>query len=171
MIIEARLPSWYRNPALETEHSLPYALFMRSTPVTHGRVIVPPAPLADGEIRPIPDGPIPTDDYIAPYEFSARRYSVVLVHPGNHFELIIGSTYYGKQGEYEGEPIESGFDTEDIDEPLKKYITKEFKTLYRVPEWKTIDQFVDPEDLMKWDGSAQSLQRMFPNDPYPSDIF
>lgn len=110
------------------DEPLGYEVWIRSTPTKRGVIISPKG------------------NYLGPAEFSDRRYSVALKYPGNHFELVIGSVLY-----------DDGFDTEDVDEPLKKFLSNKFKDLIRVPTTKTIEM----QSLSEWDGDAQSLNLLF----------
>lgn len=85
-------------------------------------------------------------NYESPAEYSPRRYSIAIKHPGNYYQLIIGSLSY-----------RTGFDSEDIDEPLNKFINGEFKILLHVPTTKTLEM----QSLSEWEGSSQELRAMF----------
>lgn len=122
------IPEWYNNPVLD--ETQPFKTYIRSTPSFRGVVISP------------------TGNYDSEGEYSPRRYSVIRIWPGNHFELIIGSTFY----------VKDGFDSEDIDEPLEKFLAGAFTTLYRIPT----DRTVEMQDISEWGGSSQQLKAMFP---------
>lgn len=128
VLVEARLPEWYRNPVLDAPYGA--EVWIRSTPTYRGTVIHPGG------------------NYEAPPEYSWRRYSVAIRHPGNHWELLVGSTHYDKDG----------FDTEDVDEPLEKFLAGQFATLYRIPTNRTTDM---QDATVEWQGDAQYLKRNF----------
>lgn len=78
-------------------------------------------------------GPIPDET-----EFSPRRFSVI-VERDERFILQIGSVAYTE-----------GYDSFNVMEPFKKYISGEFQVL--------LSKIVtDRDEAFAWDGMAQSL--------------
>lgn len=149
------IETWFRDPVLDANAG--YELWIRSTPTYHGIVIAPPAKPKSG-IKPGPDGQVPDESYIGDGRYSSRRYSIARIYPGNKFELIVGSPYY----------LHDGWDTEDINEPLKKFLTNQFAILYRVPTIKTVEM----QSLDEWNGSSQQLNQLFnyqSHTPDPAD--
>lgn len=150
---------WHRE--YDTMDTLGYNLWMRSTPTYTGEVIVAPVKIHEGELRPYPDGPLPSQNYIAPGSLSDRRYSAIKQYPGNKFELIVGSVVYGVPGfkagnaaspnpEYDGY-VDTGWESGAINEPFDKFFANQFRVLYRrvYPDWM--------DDIDDWTGSAQEL--------------
>lgn len=150
------LPYWHRE--FDTLDDLGYAIWMRSTPTSRGAVIVAPPKILPGEVRPVPDGPIPTNEYIGEPEFSPRRYSVIIEKPGSSFTLYIVSMAYD----------ETGWDTEDIAEPFNKmygaydgtilHNDKEVRAVVFIPSTLTADWMLEIAD---WQGSTQELIARF----------
>lgn len=152
---------WHRE--YDTMGTLGYNLWMRSTPTYHGQVIVAPPKIYEDELRDCPDGPIPVDTYYAEPGLSARRYSAIKEYPGSKYEIMIGSVVYGVPGFKAGHPdspnpqydgfVDTGWETDAINEPFDKFFANQFRILYRRPISKT-DWMTDVDD---WTGSAQEL--------------
>lgn len=96
------LPDWHRE--FDTMDTLGFNLYMRSTPTKVSTVsgpqvvIVAPPKIYEDEVRPYPDGPLPSLNYLAEPEYSPRRFSAIKEYPGSKFELFVGSIAYGVPG-------------------------------------------------------------------------
>jgi len=136
------IPYWHRE--FDTMETHGFNVYMRSTPTAHGTIIGAPPKLLPGETHSYPDGPLPSYNTVAPPEYSARRYSVIVEYPGSHFELHIISIAY----------MEDGWDTGKIDQPFEKYFDGQYQTLLTVPTSRTSDWM---DDIQDWQGSTQEL--------------
>lgn len=132
-----QITDWYREYLLDEPYN--FELYMRSTPSFRGVVIDPK-----------------NGNYYGDGEYSPRRYSVILKLPTDQYRLIVGSVSY----------MSDGFDSEDISEPLEKFLAGSFHILY--------DVTVEMDGIDSWNGSTQQLQSKFGHyvaDPtWPIDI-
>lgn len=171
------LPDWHRE--FDTMDTLGFNLYMRSTPTKVSTVsgpqvvIVAPPKIYEDEVRPYPDGPLPSLNYLAEPEYSPRRFSAIKEYPGSKFDIFVGTVIYGVPGfdndemniplgpnpgvldepGWKHDDATSGWDDEDISEPFKKFLSNQFlvscKRTYPDTHW--ILQVSD------WSGSTQEI--------------
>ena len=132
-----QITDWYREYLLDEPYG--FELYMRSTPSFRGVVIDPKH-----------------GNYYGDGEYSPRRYSAIIKYHDETARLIVGSVSYGSDG----------FDSEDISEPIEKFLMGSFHIL--------MDITVEMDSIEEWNGSVQQLQAKYGHylaDPtWPIDI-
>lgn len=134
------IPTWVKSE-IPTDG---YELYMRSTITDRGVQIRPPR--IDEQLHEPNQEVDITDNGVAEIEYSSRRYSVIKVYPGVpiRFMLEVGSVSY-----------DTPFDSEDPQEPFRKYINGEFKVQMYAP----VSDTAKMTSIDQWSGSPQDLIR------------